>query len=364
VFEDSSDPIADVFPKLLEQEEARRDAYEEYKMGRYSFYALAGFEYSKYLAVFHDVFSSNDKQLNAGSAHLLAGESRYVLGYQSLILLVLFDKISVLPMDSSLVTKSLITQIENFILDLETGKDVPRLSLALDKDSLPVKYESAVAQNLASIKQWKWLLNHLRQNAEIVDVTDIEDDMSAYTKIIGKLEIDSIRAATKHQLPLVSDDILTRQFALANQVETVTNVVSVYFNNRSEEIREKISFINDLSNLAYRFVIFDGLLKSAVTYLLNNTPILVGPGTLLSSMLELLGREMKIIYPDNLNRVEFAEAFELLITGYLSPASEELGNLMLGALDDNLKKSLKAYLIQKYLYDESRTRFLLTCFSG
>ncbi len=357
------DPIVDIYPELYDGQRKREQEYFLYISRKYPMYLLTGKDYLRYTGAFVDLLSKHEKLLLGGIGKPVQNEAKLVLSFSSFLLLLMFNKFHMINLDRCIISKTFLIELENIIRDKEINPDQTRLAVGLDSDSIPVKYETELEDNLASLKSWRDILQSIKDSkVEIVDLSSESDTLTPYVFIMGKLEIDAFRIAKEKDCALIMDDHIVQIFCESNGHSRISNILPVYFSDSSEDLPEKVRFLNELSERGYRFILYPGLLKSVVSTMLESAAILVGPGTLLDSLASLVERESIIEYPNNLNKMEIAQGLKFLINNHMNPSSEEIVRTIIGKLDIKFRSGLRQYLVNELILNSVALRFIVRCF--
>lgn len=347
----NNDPAVSIIPELASGKEDVEQRRRDYIDGNLPFHVFSFRDYYKYPGAIISLIEN--KAYNAGVSWNLNLQGKAILSYTSLIFLFVFSKTDHIAIDKIIVANSTYDKISNISAEESESITQEKMSVFLDSDMRPsrVSFDKNINRKFAE----NWLnLKNLVEKAEIIDTTSMEDTLTLFTYFLGKLEIDSLRAAQMLKAPLIIDD---EYFQKAVNYRPSTNCISYYFNYSNESLQEKLNFLNKLSLNGYKYIIYPGFIKLVFEEFLR-IPIILGGGSSIDLFSKLLAQEFRKPY-HHINMIrEILLGFKLLIDNYLHQNSDILISRLFSVLPQALKKRIHLNLLIHLCNTSSQRKYV------
>jgi len=355
LIEINKDPVTTIIPELADSKIDREKRISDYSQHNIPFHVMSGRNYDKYSAAMLALVDSNI--YNAGFALNFDSEEKVVFSFTSLVFLFLFLKIEHMETDNIVITNTTYDKISQINTEQVESINQEKMSLFLDTDLRPSRLSLNADENRTFAENWLRLKN-VAEKAEKVDTTSIEDIFTLFTNFLGKLEIDSLRAAQKLKLPLIIDD---EYFQHAVRYPLCTNSISYYFEFSNESTREKMAFLHYLSKSGYRYILYPGFLAICFSRFLEESLVL-GSDSAFDLFLKLVKTELYKPYRHMKIEYEILNAFRVLTENYLHQNSDLLISGFISIVPDIMKDWLRFNVLFHFCHTVSQKKYFRELF--
>lgn len=350
-----SDPLIGIMPKLEKTRNYNKRLLNGYLSGNISFFVFTHHNYEHYVGGITKLLFEKENSL-LGGLGIDFQVSNYAISYSSLLILFLFDKLQYLPIENLIISNTLINEVRRINWEIISKIPIEEMSISLDDDLILRKLIINPETKLEQAKKWNDFMQQLKQCQEII-TTEFEDKYTPFVPLMGKLEIDSIRISQHLKVPLIIDDEYIRKI-----IKNTTNFLPFYFFYSTESYKNKLSFLNELSKLNYRYIIFQNFITTCINYFSNIDGLIIGPSTPFNIFLDILKRELSIKYPINLSG-EIFRGIKAISVNYLKPNSYVILKELLLCIPNSVIKEMRFPLLY-YLPDiQAERNFLRACLS-
>jgi hypothetical protein len=350
------DPLVGILPELEKDYQSNKNLAQEYLKGNVSFFIFAHRNYEHYFGGILKLLTESNSYFLSGYGIDFSASSKFAISFCSILILSMFDKLKFISLDKVIVPESLILEIQRITKDVSDGIPIEQMSIALEDDSSLSRFVQGPDANRERARKWHSISEYLNV-AESVDTIKFEDEYTPFVKIIGKLEVDSIRIATNLKIPLVIDDEFIHKILNG---KNVTNLLPFYYQFSTENLADKLNFMNDLSKMGYRYVLFHDFIKLIIDFFLTNEGLVLGFNTPFGSFLNILKSELKVNYPYDVN-LELFKGFKTILTKHLYKNSDTIFKEIWLILPKSIQDTIR-FPLSYFLPDlQSERNFVLNC---
>ena len=350
------DPLKGILPELAKDRDKNIELLKDYLKGNISLFIFSHNNYEHYFGGILTLLSEKDKYFLSGVGIDYPDNHKFAISYSSLFLLTIFDKLKFLPLEKLVIPNSLYFEVQKVIKEISDTITIEQLSISLEKDSTLRKLVLGPDANRERARKWHEFSKDLK-NIEKIDTINFEDEFTPLVRALGKIEVDSIRISNNLNIPLIIDDeFIHKLFGGKN----ITNFLPFYFQNSSEDLSDKLNFLDELSKVGYRYVLFQHFITTVIEYFLFNKGLLIGSSTPFGKFLSILQRELLISYPTNIIG-ELLIGIKSIINNYLCKNSADIFKEIWRVLPVDLRNKI-GFHIWYFLPDfKSERDFILSC---
>ncbi len=351
------DPVVGLLPELDKLRQEKRNIFNQYLSKNISFYIFASRNYENYVGGIFKLFSERNNSFLGGIGVCFDQRKKIVISYTSILILTFYDKLKFLPLEKLVVSRSLIDEVHRINQEFKESIPIEHFSISLEEDSTLSKYISGPAANRERAKKWNDFRNFLNRS-KIIDTFEYEDKYTPFVNVVGKLEIDAVRIASNLQLPLILDDEFIQRML---NIKYVSNILPYYFQDSTESLKEKLMFINELSKVEYRYIIFPNFINLCVSNFLEEKNILLGSDTPFGLFLNIVERELSVRYPYDLVIGEVVRGLKFLASNFLKISSHLIFKEIWLLIPKLIRNKLKFKLIYFMPDIQAERNFIRSC---
>ncbi|MGG4471437.1 hypothetical protein ABER68_25970 [Paenibacillus alvei] len=286
-----NDPLTPFIPML--DEDRRR---QEFLMDQYNFAngiglpvsTLCNNNYFSYPSAIGQLLETKEQVFYAGGISHFEKTDLLVLSFSSIVLLSFLRCTDIIKnnKDNFKITKTLIDKVKSLFDEAVTRNSRVSGTMKMDKSGRPIYNNFSTIEKENTIEFWRNIYLVISE-LETIDVAEgYTLDVNA-TKLVGKVDIDTIVASNQINAIFISDDLFLHKFAYYMYDSlSVSNSVTIL--NQFLSTEELLDKLLTLAKFKYHNCINSGMVLGIINNCLLGKTIIYDPGTSIDKIIQIV----------------------------------------------------------------------------